>query len=106
MGTNIVRFTKRLGIALATVMALALVAPAANVAGRLLIGPTKAFAYTEYSADTNAYAVLDSSGTLTFIRSPETVVYSPSMTITDCEGNSYTGTVWSGLESSLYAYNY
>ncbi|MGI6590391.1 MAG: BspA family leucine-rich repeat surface protein [Eggerthellaceae bacterium] len=45
-----------------------------------------------------AYAVLDSDGTLTLIRSNETVKNGSEGSITDCEGNTYTGTIYTGFE--------
>ncbi|MGI6033544.1 MAG: BspA family leucine-rich repeat surface protein, partial [Coriobacteriales bacterium] len=46
-----------------------------------------------------AYAVLDSDGTLTLIRSNETVENGSEGSITDCEGNTYTGTIYTGFET-------
>ncbi|MGI6033457.1 MAG: Cna B-type domain-containing protein, partial [Coriobacteriales bacterium] len=45
-----------------------------------------------------AYAVYDSTTkTLTFIRSNDTVDSGTEGSITDCEGNTYTGTIYTGL---------
>jgi pilin isopeptide linkage protein/uncharacterized repeat protein (TIGR02543 family) len=50
-----------------------------------------------------AYAVLDSSGNLTFIRSNSTIANGTDGTITDCEGNTYTGTIYTGFEDNAYS---
>ena len=73
-----------------------------STAGSALVSlfiPTPAYAQTPAGTGT-AYAVLDSSGNLTFIRSNETVANGTSGTITDCEGNTYTGTIYTGFEDT------
>ena len=47
-----------------------------------------------------AYAVLDANGLLTFFRSTNTYSAGANQTVTDIAGNSYTGRVYTGFETS------
>ena len=47
----------------------------------------------------SAYAVLDSEGTLTFFRSEDNYTAGADQTVTDIEGNNYTGQVYTGIET-------
>jgi hypothetical protein len=46
-----------------------------------------------------AYAILDSEGTLTFFRSENEYAAGTDQTVTDVAGNSYTGQVYTGIET-------
>ena len=47
----------------------------------------------------NAYAILDSNGILTFFRSENTYSTGADQTVTDIEGNEYTGTLYANIEN-------
>ena len=47
-----------------------------------------------------AYAVLDSAGTLTLFRSTNTYTAGTGKTVTDVMGNTYTGQVYTGIETN------
>lgn len=47
-----------------------------------------------------AYAVLDSAGTLTLFRSASTYTAGTGQTVTDVMGNTYTGQVFTGIETN------
>lgn len=48
---------------------------------------------------TEAYAVLDANGILTFFRSPNQYTAGTGQTVVDIDGNTYTGEVFTGLET-------
>ena len=54
---------------------------------------------TLYAQWSYAYAVLDASGTLTLFRSTNTYSGGAGQTVTDVDGNSYTGRVYVGIEN-------
>jgi hypothetical protein len=62
-----------------------------------LFVPSVAYADGELVGD--AYAVLDSAGTLTFFRSTNSYTAGVNRTVTDVAGNSYTGQVYAGFEN-------
>ena len=50
-------------------------------------------------AATTAYAILDANGILTFFRSPNAYQAGAGQTVVDIDGNSYTGEVFTGIET-------